>query len=68
MLQQVPGVREKIGEGILRAKEKVKHMTGVFTSVFAHAGHILSAAKDLEIFRRVPLHRMTYTETFSGAC
>jgi hypothetical protein len=22
------------------AKEKVKHMTGVFASVFAHAGHI----------------------------
>jgi hypothetical protein len=22
------------------AKEKVKHLSGVFTSVFAHAGHI----------------------------
>ena len=27
------------------AKEKVKHLSGVFASVFAHAGHIIDSLK-----------------------
>ena len=31
------------------AKEKVKHMTGVFASAFAHAGHITKEeAKEID--------------------
>ena len=41
------------------AKEKVKHLSGVFASVFAHAGHISKEdAKEIAVWRIMNLKKL----------